>query len=120
MNISPGALRRLTAVLAALALAGCAATPGGQPDGAHSAGSSADATPTPPSGPFYGLETATGGSAAGSAMGHSAEETMCAMHRDMGDAPKDEARRAMQERRLQGMSPEQRRQHLEMMRRHCP
>ncbi len=119
MNITPDALRRLKAALAALALAGCAASPGGQPHGAHPAGSSADATPTPPSGPFYGLETTTGGSAAGSATGHSAEETMCAMHRNMEDAPKDEARRAMEERRLQGMSPEQRRQHLEMMRRHC-
>ncbi|MDK6076018.1 hypothetical protein [Massilia varians] len=120
MNTTPHVSRRLTAALTALALAGCAASTGAPPHGEQQAGSSTAATAIPPSGPFYGLETTTGGSAAGSATRHSGDEATCAMDHSMGDAPKDEARRAMEERRLQGMSPEQRRQHLEMMRRHCP
>jgi hypothetical protein len=110
MNITPGASRRLTAALAALALAGCAAPHGGP---------STAATSAPPSGPFYGLETATGASSAGSATRHSDDEAMCAMHRDMEAAPDQQARQAVQERGMQGMSPEQRREHMEMMRRHC-
>lgn len=110
MNTTLDASLRLMAALAALALAGCAASHGGP---------STAATAAPPSGPFYGLETATGGGAAGSATRHSDEGTMCAMHRDMQGAPNAEARRAVEERHMQGMSPEQRRQHMEMMRRHC-
>ena len=110
MNTTPDTSRRLMAVLAALALAGCAAARGGP---------STAATNAPPSGPFYGLETATGGSSAGSATRHSDDEAMCAMHRDMQAAPDEGARRSVEERHMQGMSPEQRRQHMEMMRRHC-
>lgn len=98
------------AALAALALAGCAASHGGP---------STTAPSTPPSGPFYGLETATGGSTAGSATRHSGDEAMCAMHRNMETAPDEGARQAIEERHLHGMSPEQRRQHMETMRRHC-
>ncbi|WP_292044475.1 hypothetical protein [Massilia sp. UBA6681] len=110
MNITPDASRRLTAVLAALAVAGCAASHGGP---------STAATSAPPSGPFYGLETATGGGAAGSATQHSGDGTMCAMHREMQAAPNEAARRAIAERQMQGMSPEQRDQRMQMMRQHC-
>lgn len=104
MKTTPDASRRMMAALAALALAGCAASPGGQPHGGQHAGPSTAATAAPASGPFYGLETTTGGSAAGSATRHSDEGTKCAMH----------------ERHMQNMSPEERRKHMEMMRRHCP
>lgn len=102
MKTTPDALLRMMAALAALALAGCAASPGGQPHGGQQAGPSSAAT-APPSGPFYGLET-TGGSAAGSATRHSGEGAQCAMH----------------ERHMQNMSPEERRKHMERMRQHCP
>lgn len=113
MNTTPDVSRRWTAVLAALALAlaGCATSHGGP---------STPATDAPPSGPFYGLETATGRGAAGSATRHSDEGMMCAMHREMQAAPNEEARRAIVERHMQGMSPEQRDQHMDMMRKHCP
>lgn len=120
MKTTADASLRMTAALAALALAGCAASHGGQPQDGRHAGPSTAATAPPPSGPFYGLETATGGGVAGSATRHSGEGAMCAMHRDMKDAPNEEARRAIAERHMQGISPEQRQQHMEMMRRHCP
>lgn len=119
MKTVPDAALRIMAVLAALVLGGCAASHGGPSPGGHHAGPSTAAAAPPPSGPFYGLETTTGGSAAGSATRHSDEGAMCAMHQDMKNAPNEEARRAMVERHMQGMSPEQRQQHMEMMRRHC-
>lgn len=118
MKTTPDLLLRLMAALAATALAGCAAAPGGQPDAAPHAGESTAATGIPPSGPFYG-QGATGGSAAGSATQSGDKGGMCAMHRNMEGASTEEARRATEERHLAGMSPEQRRQHMEMMRRQC-
>jgi hypothetical protein len=47
------------------------------------------------------------------------EESMCAMYRNMRDAPTDQARQAMMDRNMQGMSPEMRQQHMEMMRQQC-
>lgn len=110
MKTTPDVSRRWTAVLAALVLAGCAALHGGPPTAA---------TGAPPSGPFYGLQTAAGASGAGGATRHSDDEAMCAMHRDMQAAPDQQARHAIQERGMHGMSPEQRREHMELMRRHC-
>lgn len=118
MNTAPEVLLRLMAALAALALAGCAAAPGSGPHAAHHAGPPSAATAPPPSGPFYAQE-ATGGSAAGSATQSGDMRGMCAMHREMAGAPNEAARRAMVERHMAGMSPEQRRQRMEMMRRHC-
>ena len=95
MNITPDALLgRATALAAALALAGCAA---------QRAGPSPAATAAPPSGPFYGLETATGGNAAGSATGSGTGPA--------GQAPGCDM--------LRNMPPEQRRRHQDTMR-HCP
>lgn len=118
MNTIPDVLPRLMAALAALALAGCAAAPGGRPYAAHHAGPPSAATGAPPSGPFYGQE-ATGGGAAGSATQSGDMRGMCAMQREMAGAPNEAARRAMAERHMAGMSPEQRRQRMEMMRRQC-
>lgn len=100
MNTTPDASRRLLAAVAALALAGCAA-PQGDPTAVDAARS----------GPFYGLGAATGGNTAGSATGHSDEGAMCAMHRGMDAAPA--------QRDMQGLSPDQRRERMEEMRRHC-
>ena len=115
LDASLGRMAALAAATAAAAaLGGCAASHGGQPGGAGpSAGE-------PASGPFYGHALTTGGSATGSTTRHSGEGAMCAMHRDMENAPDEAARRAIEERRLQGMSPGQRRQHMDMMRRQCP
>jgi hypothetical protein len=37
----------------------------------------------------------------------------------MRDAPDEQARQAMMERQMQGMSPQMRQQHLDMMRQQC-
>ncbi|MFN3791124.1 hypothetical protein [Massilia sp.] len=92
MKTIPDVSSSLAAALAALALGGCAASQGGP----SAAGSE------PPSGPFYGIDTATGGTSAGNATRHSGEEAKCAMEKDMQD-----------------MSPEERRRHMETMRQHC-
>jgi len=47
------------------------------------------------------------------------KDAMCAMYRGMRDAPTEQARQAMMERNMQAMSPEMRRQHMEMMRQQC-
>lgn len=100
MNTTPDASRCLLAALTALALGGCGAPHGGP--------AAVDAAR---SGPFYGLEAASGGNTAGSATGHSDEDPMCAMHRDMDAAPL--------QRDMHGLSPDQRRERMEEMRRHC-
>lgn len=100
MNTTPDASRCLLAALAAMALGGC-----GAPHGGPSAVGAAR------SGPFYGLEAASGGNSAGSATVHSDEDARCAMHRGMDAAPA--------QRDMQGLSPEQRRERMEEMRRHC-
>ena len=47
------------------------------------------------------------------------KEDMCAMYRNMRDAPNEQARQAMMDRNMQGMSPEMRQRHMEMMRQQC-
>jgi hypothetical protein len=44
---------------------------------------------------------------------------MCSMYRGMQDAPDDQARQAMMDRLMPGMSPDTRRRHMEMMRQQC-
>lgn len=116
MKTTANASLRMMLALAAGAIAGCAASPG-QPHGAHHAGLASASVP--PSGPFYAQGASAGGTTASGGMPDSDKGAMCAMHRDMAQATNEDARRAMIERRLQGMSPEQRLHHMEMMRRHC-
>lgn len=118
MTFTPNASLGRWAALAALVLAGCAAPGGGPSHGAHHAGLATDSAP-PPSGPFYGQGGTAGGITASGGMRQDDKGAMCAMHRSMAEAPSEEARQAMMERHLQGMSAEQRRQHMERMRRHC-
>lgn len=47
------------------------------------------------------------------------KDAMCAMYRTMRDAPNEQARMAMMDRNMQGMSAEMRDQHMEMMRQQC-
>ena len=47
------------------------------------------------------------------------KDAMCAMYRNMQNASTDEQRHEMMERNMQGMSPEMRQQHMEMMQRQC-
>ena len=52
-------------------------------------------------------------------MHHMDKDAMCAMYRNMQNASTDEQRHEMMERNMQGMSPEMRQQHMEMMQRQC-
>ena len=47
-------------------------------------------------------------------------QAMCAHHREMMGAKTPEERQAMMERHMQGMTPEMRSRHMEMMRERCP
>jgi hypothetical protein len=47
------------------------------------------------------------------------KDAMCAMYRDMQNAPNDQARQAIMDRQMQGMSPEMRQRHMDMMRQQC-
>jgi hypothetical protein len=60
-----------------------------------------------------------GGNKAAGAMPQMDKEAMCAMYRGMRDAPTDQARQAMMDRNMRGMSPEMRQQHMDMMRQQC-
>jgi hypothetical protein len=60
-----------------------------------------------------------GGNKAAGGMQHMDKEAMCAMYRNMRDAPTEQARQAMMDRNMQGMPPEMRQQHMEMMRQQC-
>lgn len=50
---------------------------------------------------------------------HMDKDAMCAMYRSMQNAPTEQDRQAMMERDMQGMSPEMRQRHMEMMRQQC-
>lgn len=52
-------------------------------------------------------------------MPHMDKESMCALYRSMRDAPTGRERQAMMERNMQGMPPEMRERHMEMMRQQC-
>jgi len=135
-------------VLAAASLAGCASPSDEQRDGMHHMGQSTNATPSGSSGPssqggsaagtmaasqggcgMMGAGTSGSGSDCGmmgdskagnpGAMPRTDKDAMCAMYRGMRDAPTEQARQAMMDRQMQGMSPEMRQRHMEMMRQQC-
>lgn len=125
---------RVLVGLMALGLAACA-TPGG--DGSHSqhhAGRSANMMPPGPSGAppaQQGMMSGPMGSQGGSGMmgagaagapgemQHMDKASMCAMYRGMQNAPNEQARQAMMDQHMQGMSPEMRQRHIDMMRQQC-
>jgi hypothetical protein len=114
-------LHALAGIAAMAALVGCAST--GDHDRHHMDGSDSATTATGGT-----MSAGTTGSAAGcgmmtdcaAAQGQPMDkDTMCAMYRDMQNAPNDAARQAMMDRRMQGMSPEMRQRHMDMMRQQC-
>lgn len=99
--------RSMATLLASLALAACTAPGGttGQSGAAMSGGQS-------------GAATMSGAPAAQMKPGQMDMGAMCAMHRDLQKAP-SEQHQAMMDEKMKGMTPEMRRQHMDMMRQHC-
>lgn len=127
---------RIFAALTALASLVACATPGADQDHeqhhpAQSAGTTAPASTggsAAQGGMAGGAMTGSqagcgmmGGSMAGGQTGcaHMDKESMCAMYRNMRDAPNEQARQAMMDRQMHGMSPEMRQRHMDMMRQQC-
>ena len=114
------AIRGVAALLASLALSACMA-PGSGPG--HAAHHPAEAGGPPAQG---GAGMMGGGMQGGATMGAAGPGQqggmdmgrMCAMHRDLQNAPADQ-RAAMMEEQMKGMSPEMRQHHMDMMRQHC-
>lgn len=149
MSIKPFlSIRTLAALAAAASLVACANPSGGQDHAEHHPGQSADTAAAGSSGAppaqagmmgsgMAGSQGGCGmmGSQAGCGMMGSSQagsqaagaggmqgmnkEQMCAMYRSMRDAPNEQARQTMMDQRMQGMSPEMRQQHMEMMRQQC-
>lgn len=136
-NLSIPSIRHFLTALAAVSLVACAAPPpGGQDHVRHHPGQTGNAT-VPQAAATSGAHGS--GMMAGAMMGngancammgsgttggachmqHMSKEQMCAMYRSMRDAPNEQARQAMMERHMQGVSPEMRQQHMEMMRQYC-
>lgn len=132
----------ISAALVAASLAACANFPGAQDHDPHHRGQPANTAASGAAPAQGGMRGHAAGSHAGcgmmggaSAPGHAgcnmmggtqpgamdeANRThMCAMYRDMRDAPSEQARQAMMERHMQSMTPEMRQRHMEMMRQHC-
>lgn len=135
-NQSKPSIRHILAGLVAASLLACAAPPGEQGHARHHPGQVEDARPSETSSiaPAQGgsmMGGSTSGSGGGCAMMGGAktdgacnmqnmnQDEMCAMYRSMRDAPDEQARQAMMERHMQGMSPQMRQQHLDMMRQQC-
>jgi hypothetical protein len=120
--------------LIALGLAGCASPDGEGRHMQHHTGGSANMVPQGPSGASSaqpGMMSGTMGSHGGSGMmgagtagaqgemQHMDKASMCAMHRNMQNAPNEQARQAIMDRQMQGMSPEMRQRQMDMMRQQC-
>lgn len=134
-------MRILAGLAVAASLVACA-TPAGDQDQDqdhvqhHPAQSADGATPASPggsaaqggmgSGAMMGSQGGCGmmganttGNQAGCGMQHMDKDAMCAMYRNMRDAPNEQARQAMMDQNMKAMSPEMRQQHMEMMRQQC-
>jgi len=131
--------------LAVASLAGCASPSDEQRDGMHHMGQSTNATASGPSSQggsaagtmaasqggcgMMGAGTSGSGSDCGmmgdskaanpGAMPRMDKDAMCAIYRGMRDASTEQARQEMMDRQMQGMSPEMRQRHMEMMRQQC-
>lgn len=136
MQIKPIFTIRVLAGLAVVAgLAACANPRGDEAQVQHHMGQSANTSAQGSSSAYPAQGGVMGEAMTGSGDGHGMmgnnkatgpggmqnmdKDVMCAMYRGMRDAPNEQARQAMMERQMQGMSPEMRQQHMEMMRRQC-
>jgi hypothetical protein len=127
MQIKPiGTIFHFAGLIITAGLVACANAGNGQQHEQHHAEQGASANQSVSS----GASSSTGGmmgkgmteSGAGCPMmgcGAMDKEAACRMYRSMGDAPNEQERQAMMERYLQGMSPEMRQRHMEMMRQQC-
>jgi hypothetical protein len=122
-------IHQLAAGVLLASLVGCA-TPGGahgpgqghrgQLEDARPPEVSSTSTGTPAPGGMMDACPMMGSGKTDSACGmHMNKEAMCSMYRSMRDAPDEQARQAMMDRHLQGMPPEARRRHMEMLRQQC-
>jgi hypothetical protein len=111
MNLLPNkCMRGLAALLAAAGLAACAAPDTATGHSAH-----------PPAARSHGMagDHMSGATAAGASASQGMDMgRMCAVHRDIQNAPADQ-RQAMMDKHMQQMTPEMRQRHMEMMRQHC-
>ena len=122
-------IRTLAALAAAAGLAACATPSGGQDHAGHHPDRSATTMGAGSSGTVPAQGGMMGGMMGGGMAGSQAagaggmqqmnKEEMCAMYRNMRDAPNEQARQAMMDRHMQAMSPAMRQQHMEMMRQQC-
>lgn len=111
----------LAGLVAAASLVACANPSGGQDHGEHHAAQSENAAAPGSSGASSGQGGMMGGTQAAGpgGMQHMDKEKMCEMYRSMRDAPNEQARQEMMDSQMQGMSPDMRQQHMEMMRQQC-
>lgn len=109
MQISFNSLTRLLAVLAmAATLGACASPERGANNPAQQSGST-----TMGSGMMGSMQS--GGPMMS---GQADKDAMCAMHRNMQNATREQ-RQSMMDQQMPGMSPEMRQRHMQMMQQHC-
>lgn len=113
-SIATTPLRGLAALLAAAVLGACSA-PGATTgrEAAVTMPASGRMADMPAGSGMSGGMTPGAATAQGMDMGR-----MCAMHREIQNAPAGQ-RHAVMERHMQQMSPEMRQRHMDMMRQHC-
>lgn len=107
----------LSTLALAAVLAGCAQTTT-SPDTMPRHGGPGDG-PGGPMGMNAPASTSAGSSAAGATGTPEQRQAMCDLNERMMAARTPEERQALQERYMQGMSPEMRERHMEMMRERC-
>ena len=113
-------IRGLAALLAAAALSACSAPDAAKGD-AHQYGQASAGQMQGGGHMMHGQGGAgmTGGMSPGAATTEGKDmERMCAMYRDIRNAPPDQ-RQAMMDKHMQHMSPEMRQRHMDMMGQHC-
>jgi len=120
-SITTSPLRGLAALLAAAVLGACSAPGATTGHSAHHSGREAALT-MPASGRMADMPAGSGmsgGMTPGAATAEGMDMgRMCAMHREIQNAP-PEQRHAVMERHMQQMSPEMRQRQMDMMRQHC-
>ena len=132
LNSSKFSIRAVVGLMAAAGLVACANPTGGADHAQHHPEQSATTAAPGSSGAQAGMMGGSmmgshggsgmmGGATAGASEGMRPmdKDAMCAMYRSMRDAPNEQARQAMMDRQMQGMSPEMRQRHMEMMRQQC-
>lgn len=135
-NLPNPSIRRILTGLVAASLVACAAPADDQRHTQHHPGQAENATAPATSatsaaqgggmmggtmmGSGSGCAMMGGGKTDGAcSMQNMNKDEMCAMYRGMRDAQNEQARQALMERHMQGVSPQMRQQHMEMMRQQC-